>query len=385
LDKYENLEENHGEEWTKLKWFKGQALFFRAYNYFMGLQMWGPIPLVLTPPDGSNHTNSTVPELYNQAIADLLEIVDNGLCPEFNQIENNDLGRITMGAAKSLLAKVYLTRAYSEAAESSDIQNAVNFAKDVVENSGYGLITEPDLDENGDTLFTAYEKPFLPEYKNSIEGIWEYQFVEGAGRSKLNEEYAPPGYFGNWGKARFEATPLLYNSFESGDTRKKVYITGEVVSPESGEIVDYGDKIYMVKFHDPDYSHTAGNLENNFPFIRFADMLLIYAEALNQLNSGPTQEAYDAINRVRNRAGLPDLSGSHDYESFLKAVQDERFKELAGEGQRLYDLRRWGFNTLKERVELSNSRASVEAHEVLWPIPSYELGMNPEINQNAGY
>ena len=82
---------------------------------------------------------------------------------------------------------------------------------------------------------------------------------------------------------------------------------------------------------------------------------------------------------------MPNLSGADNYGSFLKAVQDERFKELAGEGQRLYDLRRWGFNTLKERVELSNPRASVESHEVVYPIPSYELNMNPEISQNPGY
>src|SRR5690606_30705058 len=120
-------------------------------------------------------------------------------------------------------------------------------------------------------------------------------------------------------------------------------------------------------------------------FLRYADILLIYAEAINKKNNGPTQDAYDAINRVRNRAGLPNLSDADDYNSFFKAVQDERFKELAGECHRLWDLRRWGYDTLKERVELSNPKASVESHEVLYPIPSYELQQNPEITQNPGY
>jgi hypothetical protein len=82
---------------------------------------------------------------------------------------------------------------------------------------------------------------------------------------------------------------------------------------------------------------------------------------------------------------VPDLSGTYTLETFLNAVQDERFKELAGEVHRLVDLRRWGFNTLKERVEMSNPNASVEAHEVLWPMPSYELGLNPLLEQNPGY
>ena len=82
---------------------------------------------------------------------------------------------------------------------------------------------------------------------------------------------------------------------------------------------------------------------------------------------------------------MPGLSGSYTYDTFLKAIQEERFKELAGEGHRLVDLRRWGYNTLKERVELSNPNATVEPHEVLYPIPSEEMSLNPLMVQNPGY
>ncbi len=383
---YDELQEQYGERWTKLENFKGQALFFRAYNYFLGVQMWGPIPLLTTPPDGQNYPNSTVPELYSQVIADLEEIINNNYLPEWTALNEADKGRITMGAAKSLLAKVYLTKSYNgEAAAAGDVDMAVSYAKDVVDNGGYDLITEAILDETGDTLFTAYEAAFLPENKNGKEGIWEYQFYPGVSANGVNLEFALPGYFGSWGNARYEATPLLYNSFEPGDLRKKSYIFGTVVSPITGDTLSTNGKIYMTKLQDSDRTTTPQNHKNNWPFIRFADVLLIYAEALNKQNNGPTPAAFDAINRVRNRAGLADLSGTYTHDTFLKAIQDERFKELAGEGHRLVDLRRWGFNTLKERVEMSHPNASVESHEVLWPIPSYELGLNPLLQQNPGY
>ena len=235
----------------------------------------------------------------------------------------------------------------------------------------------------GILFHTAYEAAFLPENKNGKEDIYSYEFYPGVSANGVNLEYALPGYFGTWGNARFEATPLLYNSFEPGDHRKESYISGMVVSPRTGETISTNGKIYMTKFQDSDLTTTPQNHKNNWPIIRFADVLLVYAEALNKQNNGPTPAAFDAINRVRARAGLSGLSDSYTYDTFLKAIQDERFKELAGEGHRLWDLRRWGYNTLKERVELSNPNASVEPHEVLYPIPSEELLQNPLIHQNS--
>lgn len=381
------LEETFGNQWSRLPWIKGQALFHRAYSYFIGIIGWGEIPLVLDPPDGRNYPNSTLPELYNQVIADLKEIIDNKLCPPYPQVGIRDLGRITDAAAKSLLAKVYLTRSYSTAAFAGDVENAVLYARDVVENSGHALVKDPILDENGDTLFTAYETLFIPEGKNSVEGIWEYQFLLGAGRSRNNEDWIPRGYYGaGYGNRRFHATPLLWNSFEPGDIRKQSYIVGQVPSRrDPNQIINTEGYVYLTKFHDPVYTRGVGAFENNFPYIRFADMLLIYAEALNKQNNGPTPAAFDAINRVRNRAGLPDLSGTYNYDTFLKAIQQERYIELAGESQRLWDLRRWGYETLKERVELASPHSSVQPHEVLYPIPAYEIQQNPLIKQNPGY
>ena len=382
---YDYLDESYGTKWTKLKRFRGEALFHRAFSYFIGVQMWGPVPLITVAPDGKNYPNSTVTEVYGQIIQDLKTIIDNDYLPGWTEYASQDKGRITSGAAKALLAKVYLQKAYnSEAAIATDIDNAVLYAKAVVENEGYDLITSPVM-ADGDTVYTAYEAAFLPENKNGSEDIYSYEFYPGVSANGVNTVFALPGWFGSWGDARLEATPLLYNSFEPGDLRKHSYITGVVVSPWTGQTLDTNGKIYMTKIQDSDPTTTPQNHRNNFPIIRFADILLVYAEALNKQNNGPTQAALDAINRVRDRAGLPGLSGSYTYDSFLKEIQDERFKELAGEGHRLIDLRRWGYNTLKERVELSNPKASVEPHEVLWPIPSEEMSLNPLMVQNPGY
>ena len=193
---YPFLEERFGDRWQKLPFFKGQALFFRAYNFFIGVQMWGPIPLVTEKPSGANHPNSTEQDLYAQIIADLTEIVDNDLLPEWTELADNDKGRITMGAAKSLLAKVYLTKScYPNVAAPADVDQAVLYARDVVQNSGYDLITEPVMDGE-DTVYTAYEAAFLPINKNGKEGIWEFQFNQGQATNNNNVEWAVPGWFG---------------------------------------------------------------------------------------------------------------------------------------------------------------------------------------------
>jgi hypothetical protein len=381
---YQYLETTYGSKWANLKRFRGEALFHRAFNYFIGVQMWGPIPLILVAPDGKNYGNSTEKEVYAQIIKDLKEVIDNNYLPNWKEYPAKDKGRITRGAPKALLAKVYLQKSYhATASEASDIGNAVLYAKDVIDNEGYGLITTSVT--TGTYTYTAYESAFLPENKNGKEDIYSYQFSPGSSQNGVNLVFVPRNWFGAWGDARLEATPLLYNSFEAGDLRKNSYITGTVVSPHTGLTVSCGDKIYMTKIQDSDPKTTPQNHRNNWPIIRYADILLVYAEALNKQNNGPTPAAFDAINSVRTRAGLPGLTGANTYDTFLKAVQDERFKELAGEGHRLVDLRRWGYNTLKERVELSQPKASVEPHEILYPIPSEEMGLNPLMKQNQGY
>lgn len=386
LANHDQLFESHGDSWTKLNRFKGEALFFRAYWHFFGVQAFGEIPLALDAPAGSNYTNSTYEELYGQIIQDLEEIINNNYLPNWQDINGTaDEGRITSGAAKTTLCKVYLTRATSPAAQSGDFQQAADWCMDVMQNEGYRLITEPELTEGGDTLYHAYEKPFLDPWQNGPEGIYEYQFLGGIVQNRMNREWHPQGllYTGDGGIGRFIVSDQLWNSYSEDDLRRHAYFAeDEYENKDTGEIIQ-NDNVWMIKYRDiEDAPHTQA--ENNFVYLRYADVLLMYAEAVNEANNGPTQAAYDAINEVRNRAGLDDLVGL-SYEQFRDAIREERYKELAGEGWRFWDLRRWGYDYAKQRIEAANLNANVEEHEMVWPIPDHEVIANPEIQQNPGY
>jgi len=109
----------------------------------------------------------------------------------------------------------------------------------------------------------------------------------------------------------------------------------------------------------------------------------MYAEAINEINNGPDAAAYDAINQVRERAGISDLTGGLDYQTFKDSLLQERRWEFVMEGQRWYDLVRFG--KLKESVLLAKPEANVKDHHILCPVPQKERYYNPLLSQNDGY
>jgi hypothetical protein len=152
------------------------------------------------------------------------------------------------------------------------------------------------------------------------------------------------------------------------------------------------EEIYIVKYYFPDYS--TGYLQTgvNFTILRYSDVLLTYAEALNEANNGPSTEAYDAINKVRQRARAvgtayeqpaslyPDLSGLTK-EQFRQAILDERAEEFIGEGERRNDLNRYDLLLTVG----NNYGITVKPGYVLYPIPSNEIVLNPLLEQNPDY
>src|SRR5690554_4684136 len=138
---------------------------------------------------------------------------------------------------------------------------------------------------------------------------------------------------------------------------------------------------------------TLSNSETNFIVIRYADVLLMYAEALNELE-GPVQGVYDAINEVRNRPSveMPDIPAGLTKEQMREAVRLERRIELAGESSYFFDIRRWGiidevmpgpiYNYEREIIE---TREFNPARDILFPIPYTEIDLNPALQQNPGY
>jgi hypothetical protein len=190
------------------------------------------------------------------------------------------------------------------------------------------------------------------------------------------------------------AMPEFYNSYADGDIRRDHNIVDYVVIDAEGNTEPTNDGFYYAfKWrHDPN-PETRGYATEwqspfNFPLTRFADVLLIYAEAQCRADGSPNSDAYAAINRVRKRAKLENLSGLSGQE-FLDAVLDERKWELAFEGHRWSDLVRYGklINAVKgASVGNPIAAANIRDHHVFFPIPAREIQVsNGDLQQNPGY
>jgi hypothetical protein len=185
------------------------------------------------------------------------------------------------------------------------------------------------------------------------------------------------------------ATKSLLNAYDPLDRRREVTLLTEVSSKNGGKITI---EPHIQKYWDKITEPQGGNTENDFPYLRYADILLMYAEALNEQNNGPTTEAYDAINAIRKRARfdgtkertiLPNLSGLN-YTQFKERLLNERRLEFVGEGQRWFDLVR--FNQLESAVKAAKSKAIPMAFHKLFPIPQEEVDLNNNLlPQNPGY
>ena len=183
-------------------------------------------------------------------------------------------------------------------------------------------------------------------------------------------------------------TQELYDSFDPDDRRRAVtFITSFTYSDNSTVTFDP----YFSKFWDQEKEPNGNNTDTDVIYLRTADIMLVHAEALNEINNGPNAEAYEMINSVRKRARfdgaveqniLPDLSGLN-YQQFKDAILDERRHELAMEGQRYHDLVRMG--KLIERVSAAKPQATPQAFHVLLPIPQRERNLNKNLTQNAPY
>jgi hypothetical protein len=353
----------------------GEAYFLRGLYHFILVRYFGDIPLILkpqTPGDDLRPSRTDKDIVYEQIIEDLTMAMD--LLPAKSTYSSSDLGRAAKGAAAGLLAKVYLTL--------GDWEQVVTLT-DEVTSLGYTL--NPNYGDNFDVL-----------NKNSQESLFEIQYISDAGEDFWSNEnqaswlstFTGPRnsdmVAGGWGWN--QPYQEFIDAYEEGDLRKDVTILYEGCPQFDGQ--DY----------DPAYSTTGYNLRKflvtksesatydnsplNFPVLRYADVLLMKAEALNNLNR--TSEAEVPLNAVRKRAGLPAVTGLSQNE-FREKVLHERRMELAFEGQRWFDLIRidggqWGLDFLHSIGKLNASEKYL-----LFPIPLKEIESNPNLSQNPGY
>lgn len=369
----DNIPKVQGSEIVKTRLIN-EAKFIRGLLYFQAVRLWGGVPIVLHEPTSINveslkSKRATVEEVYQQIISDLTEA--ESLPASYSSAE---AGRATSGAAKSLLVKVYITR--------KEWDKTIAKAREVID-GGYGY-----------ALFENFADVFNKAKKNGKEHIFSVQFEPNqAGNGSSGSTFQATSFTG------FTATEpadiisdvaLFYDIYAAGDTRRDVSYKKQLLNPATGALYVFPKPIFG-KYLDVTNLASPGNVAINFPVIRYADVLLSFAEAVNE-QGGPTSEVFEAINKVRRRAyGLDintpnaavDLVGLTAAE-LREAIREERKKEFVQEGQRWYDLVRWG--TLVTEVKKVTAKNSVSERNNLYPIPQSERNIDPVgLPQNPGY
>lgn len=346
-----------------------EAKFLRAFYYWNLTNMWGDVILIKTPvahPDDVLIAKSPQADIYAFIVEDLEAAIAD--LPRVTEYGTNDIGRATKGAAQALLGKVYL---YME-----DYGNAFEYFEDVIESGDYDLMDE-------------FDHVWNRNYENNKESIFEVQFADigGSGTSTRNQSHLPGV---NGGTGSHVATQLIVDAFEPGDPRLgySIFREGDVFAPELSNS-NINLDTYKATWSATGYNIRKGMVPilylqgggANYPVIRYADVLLMYAEAANELDM--LDEARDAVNRVRQRpsVNMPPLTEANtgNKTAMFEAIVKERQVELAFENHRFSDLRRWG---LAEQ-ELS-SLGYREKHRY-FPLPQLEVDINPQLKQNLDW
>lgn len=358
-----------------------QATFLRAYYYFELVKFFGDVPLAVDQRllFGDQNVVERTPsaEVYAQIEQDL------AFAASILPVTQTETGRVTRGAAQALLGKALLYQdKFSEAA--AVLQEVIN--------SGVY------------TLLDDYSTMFENDNENNIESVFEIQYtdVEGAGFGCLqcSEGNVAVGFNGirNYSGPLFESgfsfnipTQEVFDAFEAGDVRRDVAILDIEAFASANQDFNNGAGVSFVEgfehtgFYNRKYISRQGDLNtgdanltnpNNYRSIRYADVLLLAAEALNRGGSNDAL-ARQYLNEVRNRAGLSDVTASGA--DLTEAIYQERRVELVGEGHHFFDLVRTG----RASAEIEGFQSGKNE---LFPIPNIEIELaGNRWAQNPGY
>lgn len=348
--------------------YLAEAKFLRGLYYFDLVRAWGGVPKVISIDPPLKLERSTSEEIYELIESDLLFAI--GILPEKSEQESSDIGRATKGAAKALLSKVYLFQ--------NDFSNAKEYAIQVINSEEYALEAR-------------YEDANSKNGENGVESVFEIGAMEISGGEGPGNQYAnTQGVRGTpnrgWGFNRPSID--LRNAFETGDPRLDATIIelGEVldgveilgdgttldeVTDEEGNVIEiesYNQKVWIPG------TTTITQWGHNRRIIRYADVLLIAAETLNEL--GKPDSALIFLNQVRNRARegnssiLPDITETNK-DLLRDIILHERRVELALEGHRFWDLVRTG-----KAPEILGPLGFIEGKHELLPIPQTEIDIS---------
>jgi hypothetical protein len=351
--------------------FKGEAQTLRALAYFNLVRLYGGVPVVLARFDNIDESyqkgRNSVEEVYAQIIADL-KSAETLLVTNRNTGDNS--GRADKGIALSLLGNVYLTqKKFGEAATE---------LKKVIDMNVYDLMPN-------------YLDLFKSGQQGNVETIWAAYYIGGvSGLGSGFPNFSAPlgsetvlvtdGLAFGWN----QPTADIYNAYEAHDVRRNSIGEGFT---KAGVNYPY---MYIKNYVD-EPGGTNGNSSKDWYILRYADVLLMYAESVNE-SAGPAN-AYASVDKVRERANLDPLPTGLDKDDFREAVYLEQRRESPFEGHRWFDLVRTGraLTVMNSKLKPLSDPATVglasqiDEHHLLLPIPSIVIEMAPKVIQNTGY
>ncbi|MCM1070328.1 MAG: RagB/SusD family nutrient uptake outer membrane protein [[Clostridium] fimetarium] len=390
----------------------GEARFLRGYYYFLLTSYFGEVPLKLTPTLSPNEKpvgKAPLRDIYAQIEKDMLAAEE--LCLDIDALGTNE--RVSVTAVQAVLARVYLKMAGYPLNDQSRYADALTYAEKVVSSNKHAL--------NRD-----YQQIFInhsQDINDPKECVWEVGMygnkigsVDLAGSVGVENGILCRDINVGYSGGAMQVTKRLYDAFEEGDLRRDWCIAPYCYETNSETKVTTRKYFTQKQIYNRNPGKWRREYETgekaqsynstNFPIMRYSDVLLMKAEAINAVKHGPDEDAYEAINQVRRRAwGLDpavaseecDLKGLGEQE-FLEAVQKERFRELCFEGQRKLDLIRWGIyvSTMNDYGReaaadggsfsyAGNSGNNITDRNVVFPIPNTELTVNKLMTQNPGW
>lgn len=374
------------------KWM-GHAKFLRAFHYFWLVQLWGDVPLLTKPiysftsPDVTP-SRAPAADVYALIEADLLDAEAAGFPM------TDATGLASLAAVKSFQARVYLTMAGNPLNKAGYYQKAADKAKEVID---YATANPLQIG-----LFPSYGTLHDLTNENKLEHIFMIQYAAGLANNNYQSYFLPnnTNITASGEVGTTVPTASFLATFEAGDKRlgEKEFFFSSYYADGNGAVYPL-NRPYIYKHFDavangvPGTAGT-GNAGLNYPLIRYAEVLLIYAEAKNEVNAGPDVDAYNALKAIRDRAALttPDI-GTYNQTSFREAVWRERWHELCYEGITWFDMIR-----LKKIYDEANDTfvdfiggqlstgVTLQQKHLLLPLPAGDYRNNPNLRpDNPGW
>lgn len=355
---------------------KAEACFLRAWSYFWMVRVFGEIPLQLDNSMNYKLPKSSLKEIYTQIIEDLQYAVDN-----LSADLPSSVGRPCKISAKGILAQVYLMMAGYPLNETDKYALAAQEAKDVIDSGLYYLL------ENYADLW-KWNSDGNPEI------LWAIIFCNfnDCGNQNMNTFTGlntQPSEENGWDQVFCEIG--FFNRFPEGPRKDATYLT-VFTGRDDGKKTPWQESTFkhpfLAKYRDgmvpnePNYSGSDHMGGRDLNYLRFAEILLIYAEAQTMADGAPNAMAYDCVNKVRRRAGLEDLPVGLNQTAFRDAVIDEKGWEFCGEYCRWFDLVRTGkveeMNQYKDAGDLK-PQGTIDKSKYFAPIPYTEVLLNPSL------